>query len=457
MGVVGEYSRLLLARDRIDFGDSGEMNPLNRRQFLGAVAAGAAALSPLRSLAAETPQGSAARKIKIGLIGVGWYGMVNARAAYKAGGVEVVAVCDVDRAHLEKSAEEIATTQGSRPQTFKLYEELLAMPGLEAVIISTPTQWHALPFIAALKRGLHVYCEKPLSYDVREGQAMVAAAERNPRQVVQIGFQRRQSEAFRAVKTFIAEGNLGRVVQAEAQINFTAGLKNPAPEQPPESLDWDMWCGPGALIPYSQQVGHLSWRLEETSGQGHLFDWGIHLIDASRVILGQGAPQTVAATGGLYQLGGRITTPDTMTAHFEFERCPISWRHRLWGAEEYSPDINNGITFFGEKGSVWVSDNKWIHIPKGKGAERQVTEFKTDAGTLHMAEFLNGIREGKQGSCTTADAHLTTTTVKLGMIALKVGSKLIWDAKKQEVVSNAEASRHLIRPYRAPWKHPYLT
>jgi hypothetical protein len=114
----------------------------------------------------------------------------------------------------------------------------------------------------------------------------------------------------------------------------------------------------------------------------------LRVLLEAELILGLGAPRTVSASGGLYVLGGKITTPDTMTAHFEFERCPVSWRHRMWGAEEYTPEINNGVMFFGEKGSVWVSDNKWVHIPKGKGAERTVNDAKADSGTLHMAEFL---------------------------------------------------------------------
>ena len=435
------------------------MNPLNRRQFLGTVAAGAAAVAPLPSLIAQVSSpissGAPSKVVKIGLIGVGWYGMVNARAAFKAGGVDVVAICDVDSDHLEKSAVEIEKLQGRRPKTFKLYTDLLQTPGLEAIILSTPPQWHALPFIAALEKGLHVYLEKPVSYDVREGSAMVAAAAKRPNQVVQVGFQRRQSTAFKTVKQFIADGNIGQVVQAEAQINFSAGLKSPVPEAPPATLDWDLWCGPGPLIPYSPQVGHMSWRLEETSGQGHLYDWGIHLIDAARVILGAAAPKTISAAGGLYRLQGKITTPDTMTAHFEYDRCPISWRHRLWGAEEYTPEINNGVTFFGETGTVWVSDNKWVHIPKTKGAERKVTEVRTETGTVHMVEFLEAVRGNGKASCTIADAHLSTTAVKLAMIALKAGSKLTWDAKREQIVGNPEASKALKREYRAPWKHPH--
>src|SRR5271157_5367525 len=151
------------------------MNAISRRHFLQATAAGtlAVAQAPAILQAAQNE-----KKLKLGLIGCGWYGMVDAKAALKAGGVEVVGLCDVDSEHLEQSAAEVEKLQGKRPQTFKLYEELLRMPGLEAAIIATPPHWHALQLIAALERGLDVYCEKPVSYDVREGRAMVDAVKK---------------------------------------------------------------------------------------------------------------------------------------------------------------------------------------------------------------------------------------------------------------------------------------
>ncbi|MCX8157208.1 MAG: Gfo/Idh/MocA family oxidoreductase [Verrucomicrobiae bacterium] len=428
------------------------MQNLNRRHFLSLAAAGTVVAAQVSTRAAEEP--AAGRKIKLGLIGCGWYGLVNVRAAFKAGGVEVAAVCDVDSAHLAKAADEIAKLQGERPKTFKLYEELLATPGLEAVIIATPPQWHALQFIAAVEKGLDVYCEKPLAYDVREGRAMVEAARQSGR-IVQVGFQRRQNPAFQAVRQHIADGKAGRIVHVEAQIHYNANPKDATPQDPPASLDWDLWCGPGPKIPYSPQVGHFSWRLEKTSGHGHLVDWGIHLIDAVRVILGETTPRTVAAAGGIYHYRDKITTPDTLTAHFEFARCPVTWRHRIWGAEEFAPEVNNGIFFYGETQTVFVTDDRWIVIPRGKGRERQVNEARADAGTLHMAEFLNAVRERKPASCTVADAHLSTTAVKLAMIAYDTGRKITWDAATEQIVGDPEAAKLLKRDYRAPWKHPW--
>jgi predicted dehydrogenase len=423
----------------------------SRRDFLGASAVGAAALTHFPSvLKGAEPD----RKLRIGLIGCGWYGMVDVKAAFKAGGVEVVGLCDADSEHLQKSAEEVVKLQGKRPSTFKKHEDLLKEESLEAVIIASPPQWHALHLLAALQRGLDVYCEKPLSYDIREGRAMVDAVKKSGK-VVQIGFQRRQSAAFKAVREYIQGGDAGRIVCAEANIHYTAGTKDPTPQEPPASLDWDLWCGPAPKIPYSPQVGHMNWRLEKTTGHGHLVDWGIHLIDAARVILGEGAPTAVTASGGLYYLKGKITTPDVLNAHFEFPTCPLTWRHRIWGAEEHNPDVSNGIFFFGEQQTIFVTDNRWEVIPRGKGKERKVQQADSDAGTLHMAEFLNAVRQKTPPGCLIEDAFLSTAAVKLAMISYETGSKVVWDSQSGNVVGNPAAAKLLKREYRAPWRHPW--
>ena len=394
------------------------------------------------------------RTLKLGLIGCGWYGLVDVEAAFKVGGVEVLAVCDVDSEHLQGAADKIEKLQGRRPRSFKQYEELLGVEGLEAVIIATPPHWHALQLIAAVGRKLDVYCEKPLAYDFRECQAMAAAAQASGR-IVQVGFQRRQSPAFQAVRDYLREGKAGRIVCADAAIHFTAGTKDPTPQPPPASLDWELWCGPAPKIPYSPQVGHKNWRLEQTTGHGHLVDWGIHLIDAARVILGEALPQSVTASGGLYGLKGKITTPDVLTAHFEFASCPLTWRHRLWGAAEYAPEVSNGLFFYGEQETVFVTDDRWVVIPKGKGAERREFKATADAGKLHMAEFLNAVRTRQPPGCPVEEGLRSTAAVQWAMIAHETGSRVVWDAARDTVVSNPAAERLLKRDYRLPWAHPF--
>jgi predicted dehydrogenase len=426
------------------------MEQMNRRDFIGAVAAGTLAAGGLHHTSAAEQT-----KLKFGLIGCGNYGMSDTKAAFKAGGIEMVALCDVDSQHLAGSADEVEKLQGSRPKTCKHYEELLATPGLQAVIIATPPHWHALPFLAAVEKNLDIYCEKPLAYDIREGQAMVAAAARKTNIIIQIGFQRRQSPAIRQVREFVQQGHLGRIVQVDAQIHYLAGLRDATPQDPPAALDWDLWCGPAPKIPYSPQVGHFAWRLEKTTGHGHLVDWGIHLIDATRWILGATTPRSVQAAGGIYTYQGKITTPDVLTVHFDFDACPVVWRHRIWGAQEYTPELSNGIFFYGETGTIFVTDDRWVLIPKDKNKQREEHKASADLGTAHMTEFLQAVRTRQSPGCTIEDGFRSTTTVKLAMIAYDTGEKIAWDEKSGAIVGNPKAAELLKRPYRAPWKHPY--
>jgi len=424
---------------------------INRRHFLGTTAIGVVALSGLtglKSIAQSKP-------IKVGLIGCGWYGMVDLKAAFEVGGVECIALCDVDSKHLGKSADDVNELQGSKPQTFKDYRQLLEMPELQAVFIATPPQWHALQFIAALERGLDIYCEKPLAYDIREGQAMVEAAEKR-NSIIQIGFQRRQAKALQEAREFIQAGNIGDIVQVDVQIHYNAPMRDATPQEPPASLDWGAWCGPAPKLPYSPNIGHFAWRLEKEYGHGHLVDWGIHLIDATRWILNETMPTTAHAFGGIYHLQDKITTPDTLTANFEFATCPVTWRHRLWGAKEYTEQTNNGIFFFGTQGTVFATDRRWVFIPNERGAAHQEHLAQSNPGLAQVADFLDAVKTRNDEKLhSPKDGFQSTATTQLGMIAYESDSVVKWDEGSKQIIDNPKASVLLKRKYRAPWTHPF--
>ena len=430
---------------------------MDRRAFLGTLAAGAALAPRGTAFAAKEP-------VRLGVVGCGWYGGVVLDAAFKAGGVEAVGLCDVDAEHLEKTAQKVEGAQGRRPRTFKDWRDLLDAPGLQAVVIATPPHWHALPFIEACRRGKDVYCEKPLAYDVREGQAMVEAAKASGR-VVQVGFQRRQSDAIRQVRGHVAAGHAGRIVSAAAQIHYAAELQDPTPTAPPPTLDWDTWCGPAPKLPYSRQVGHFHWRLEEAYGNGHLVDWGIHWIDALRTVLGLGMPRAITSAGGIYGLKGRITTPDVLSAHFEFDRCPVVWSHRIFGAAEVAPETNVAMFLYGEKETIVFDDSRYVVVPATKEAvapggaapERRTVEAKNDQQTAHVAEWLEAVRTRGKVSCPPEDAWRSTAAVQLAMVALKAGGRVDWDEAGGSVRENPRAAALLKRDYRGRWVHPWAS
>lgn len=425
---------------------------MERRNFIKNASVGSVALVSAFSI----PAFSQERKLKIGLIGAGWYGMVITTAALKIGGVEVFAVCDVDSEHLNSSADELAKLQGTRPKTYKYYQELLDIKGLEAVFIGTPPHWHALQFIAACAKGLDIYCEKPLAYDIQEGLAMVNAAQKAGN-VVQIGFQRRQSNAFKKAKELIADGTIGNVHQITAQIHYVAGPQDTTIQPPPASLDWEEWCGPAPKLDYRPNIGHKAWRLEKEYGNGHLVDWGIHHIDIIRRIMGESMPTEFYTKGGILELKNKITTPDTLTANMAFRKAPVVWQHRLWGTGDPNKEFNNGIFFHGDKATLFAEDSKVVLFHAGKDGKREELLIPTEMmQEKHVENFLNAVKNKNKSliDCPPEDAFQSTATVQLAMISHYTGSLVKWDQAKNEIVDNKLASALLKRDYRGKYKHP---
>jgi predicted dehydrogenase len=425
---------------------------MKRRKFLEVSAMGTATLATSFYI----PVKQVERKLKIGLIGAGWYGMVDINAALKSGGVEVTCICDVDSDHLKSSADELEKLQGTRPKTFKYYKDLLDMKGLDALFIGTIPHWHALQFIAACEKGFDIYCEKPLSYDVMEGIAMVNAAKKTGN-IVQIGFQRRQSGAFKKTMEIIESGRIGDVHQIVAQIHYKPGPQNTTIQPPPVSLDWEEWCGPAPRLDYRPSIGHKSWRLEKEYGNGHLVDWGIHHIDIIRHIMGEGMPDEFDTSGGIYVMKGQITTPDTLTAKMAFRKASVLWQHRLWGNGDVTTEYNNGIFFYGEKGTLFAEDNKVVIFLTGIDTQKEELAIPTPLmQENHVANFLNAVRNKDRNliSCTPEDAFMSSATVQLAMVSYYSGSVVKWDEQKREITGNPEASKLLKREYRGKYIHP---
>jgi predicted dehydrogenase len=425
---------------------------MDRRSFIQKSTIGTAAMVSAFHLPAFTQN----KKLKIGLIGSGWYGMVITKAALQTGNVEVIAVCDVDSEHLNISIDELEKLQGTRPVAHKDYKELLDIKGMDAVFIGTPPHWHALQFIAACEKGLDIYCEKPLAYDVEEGKAMVAATKKAGN-IVQIGFQRRQSNAFKKVKELIQNGITGKIHEIGAQIHYNPVLSDNTIQQPPASLDWENWCGPAPKLDYRPSIGHMAWRLEKEYGNGHFVDWGIHHIDSIRQIMDFRMPESFNAQGGMNMLEGKITTPDTLRAVLNFDQCPVNWQHRLWGSGDLNTQFNNGIFFYGEKATLFASDDKVIIMLAGKNQKQEQMDIPTEKmQENHVAGFINAVIAKNKSllSCTVEDAFQSTATVQLAMISYYTGSEVKWNNKNQSVSENKKAAELLARPYRGSYKRP---
>ena len=269
--------------------------------------------------------------------------------------------------------------------------------------------------------------------------------------IIQVGFQRRQAESYKKVKELIEGGRIGEVHQIVAQIHYNPGPQDTKIQPPPASLDWEEWCGPAPKLDYRPSIGHKSWRLEKEYGNGHLVDWGIHHIDIVRKIMGEDMPSEIHATGGIVALKGQITTPDTLTARFEFQKAPVTWQHRLWGNGDVTREFNNGIFFYGDKGTIFAEDSKVVIFPAGKDSKREDLAIPAPLMQEKMVEnFLDAVRkkDPKLISCTPEDAFKSTATVQLAMISYNTNSVVKWNKETNEIAGNPAASALMKRDYR---------
>src|ERR1700730_901337 len=303
---------------------------MNRREFLQASAG--LALSASGGFAAEFADRKPPR---IGLIGCGWYGKADLFRLIQVAPVEVVSLCDVDKNMLAEAAGMVAVRQASKkkPRLYGDYRDMLKEKDLDLVLVATPDHWHALAMIAAVEAGADVYVQKPISVDVIEGQAMLAASRRTNR-VVQVGTQRRSTpHLVEARDTIVKEGKLGKIglVEVYCYYHMRSG-ENPPDTSPPEYLDYEMWTGPAPMRPYNKLVHPRSWRAFMEYSNGIMGDMCIHFLDCVRWMLDLGWPKRIASTGGiLVDKKSKANIPDTQNATFDFGDLDIVWQMRSWG------------------------------------------------------------------------------------------------------------------------------
>lgn len=442
---------------------------MNRREFLQTGAA------LLVSGAARYAPEFQDRKLRVGLIGSGWYGKCDLFRLIQVAPVEVVSLCDVDKRMLAEAAEMVAQRQASKktPRTYADYRAMLNEKDLDIVLIVTPDHWHALPMIAAVRAGADVYLQKPIGVDVVEGKAMVAAARKHGR-VVQVGTQRRSTpHIVEARDRIVREGKLGKVGLVEIYCYYhMRPRENPPDTAPPDYLDYEMWTGPAPIRPYNRLVHPRSWRAFTEYGNGIMGDMCIHMLDMVRWMLGLGWPRRISSSGGiLVEKSSKANIPDTQTATFDFSDITLVWNHRTWGHPP-DPKYPWGATLYGEKGTLKVSVHSYDFIPLGDGqpvhrdvgyeldrypedrTERDLEQHVAPAIRHHMHDFLKAITSRGRPVADIEEGHISTSSCILANIAMRLGRTLTWDAQRQRVIGDEEANRLLRRPYRRPWVHP---
>ncbi len=443
---------------------------MDRRTFLQSSAA--LALASGVHVAAET------KTPRVGLIGCGWYGKNDLFRLIQVAPVEVVSMCDVDSIMLDKAADIVAQRQQSKkkPKKYGDYRKMLADDKFDIIIVGTPDHWHALPMIAAVEAGADVYVQKPISVDVAEGQAMLAAARKHKR-VVQVGTQRRSTpHLVEAKKRVIGEGLLGKIGAVDVCCYYHMRNRDkPRPEiKPPAHLDWEMWSGPAPRRPYTQLPHKRWWRAYTEYGNGILGDMCIHMLDMVRWLLDLGVPKRITSFGGIYvekEAAANIT--DTQSATFDFGDLQVNWQHRSWGNPP-DPDYPWAGIIYGEKGTLKADVHKWEFFPtnsrKATLSGRAVfepdkfPEDKTEedmelhaatANRAHMRDFLEAIEKRSRPVADIEQGFISSAACILANISMQLGGRtLTWNYEKGIVEGDDAANRLLKRDYVGPWKHP---
>ncbi len=437
---------------------------VNRRIFLkGSLASGLTIAVPA-ILRAQTD-----RKYRIALIGSGWWGMNIARVAVQSGQCRIVAMCDVDLNLLNPAVEEIEKLSGEKPKKYQDYRELLESEKPDIAIVATPDHWHPLITIAAVKAGADVYVEKPIGHTIKEGRAMVNAA-RAAGRVVQVGTHRRISPHNVSGMKFLREGRAGKIGMIRAFVHYPGGgPERPTPnEEPPEGLDWNMWCGPGPLRPYNRRIHPRGFRQFLDYANGTLGDWGVHWVDQILWWTEEKYPKRIFSSGGRVIKGppinderGQTTdAPDHQVTSYEFENFTAVWEHRQFAGNNTDKGENVGCYFYGTEGIFHMGwQQGWTFYPARRRQDVIHEEPKLNAPNEQnikelWADFLDAIKKRSRPLCDIEIIHRSTNMSLLGMLSLKLGRSVEWDGEKEVIVGDPEANKLLAREYRKPWIYP---
>ena len=459
---------------------------VSRRGFLGRAAAAAAlTIVPRHALGGEG-RAAANDRITLAGIGMGGQGLQNIYELQKIAGVQVTAVCDVNRegsgylswnwaqgkeqrlggreparrAVDEFYAQQKASGTYKACRAYADFRELLAKEDVDAVMVATPDHTHAVATMAALKLGKHVYCEKPLTYSVFEAR-QVAEAARRAKVATQMGNQGQATEEARLVCEFIADGAIGAVreVQVWCPARFwawPAGEGRPAETPPvPDGLDWDLWLGPAPARPYHPAYCPWTWRNWWDFGTGLLGDLGCHKLSTVFKALKLGHPTSVEAS--CTKLSAE-TYPLGVIARWEFpargDLSPVTLTWYDGGLKPAHPkDLEPNrriadVIYVGEKGTLMGHRL----VPESKMAAYGRPPKRLPRSPGHYQEWIDACRGGPAAGSNFLDhAGLLTEVCMLGNVALRAEKKLAWDGPNLKVTNDAEANRLLQRPYRDGW------
>jgi predicted dehydrogenase len=432
---------------------------LSRREFLktarnAAIFASVAGTAPnlfLNRTKAATGE-NPSEFVRVGFIGVGNQGESNLRSLIK----NAVAVCDVDKSHVASAQKRVEQVNNRPCATYGDYRKMLEDKTIDAVVISTPDHWHALPAIHACEAGKDVYCEKPMTLFIAEGQALVKAVRRHKR-IFQNGSQQRSDAKFRLGCEYVRSGRIGKVKTIKVGlpgVNFKEKSSGALPDgAPPAELDYNFWLGPAPKRPYNANRVHYLFRFFWDYSGGQMTNWGAHHLDIAQWGLGMDESGPVEIEGSaVYNAEGLYETPDKFDITYKYgDGTTILCSS---GTGKY----RGGTLFEGEKGSLFVSRGALETTPD------EILEEPLDDNCVklytsrnHHQNWLECIKSRKDPICSVEIGHRSATVCHLGNIAVRTGKKVRWDPVKERIVGDGKLAKWVSRPYRAPWRLPELT
>jgi predicted dehydrogenase len=394
-------------------------------------------------------------RIVMGSIGVGSQGTSNMREFLRFKEVQYVSMCDLDTSHLEKASGMVNRFyKNTDCRTHKDYREFLEKEKLDAVCISVPDHWHSITYVAAANKKLDIYGEKPLARSIGEGQQIVKAAQKN-NIIWQTGSWQRSVANFHKGAELVFNGRLGKVDHVEVGLpNASKLIGMPSVKPVPEELDWDFWLGSAPKVPY-RGVCHWNWRWILDYSGGQLTDWAGHHIDIAHWGLGLDRTGPIEVSGvGIYPSSEELYNVPT---EFDFN-CKYKTGVTIRVANASKLPMGMGVTWYGENG--------WIHVDRGDvltASKPELINEELGSGkkelynsSNHWGNFLECIRSRKETITPAEVAHRSISVGLLGEIAMTTKQTIKWDPDKEQIAGNSDASKLLMRPFRAPWKIPTI-
>jgi predicted dehydrogenase len=401
-------------------------------------------------------------QLNIGVIGINGMGWADLTAALKIPGVNLVALCDIDKNVIDKRLGDLAkmNVDATKIKIYGDYRKLLDNKDVDAVIIGTPDHWHALIMMHACEAGKDVYVEKPVGNSILECTAMISAQQRYSK-AVQAGQWQRSQQHFKDAVDFVQSGKLGNI--RTVKVWCYQGWMKPGPvvpdTAPPAGVDYATWLGPAQKRAFNSSRFHFNFRWFWDYAGGLMTDWGVHLLDYGLLGMKADVPKSISALGGRFAYPDLYEeTPDTLTTLYEFDGFNMVWDSAM-GIDNGSYNRDHGIAYIGNNGTLILSRGGWEVIEEKQSKDKVAKEFvkSSDNGLdKHMENWVSVIKSRKMQDlhCSIqAGAHVATVA-QMGNIAFRSGKKLEWDAAKKQFTNNDINKEYLMKEYHNGYKLP---